>query len=87
MPFFRSHATTGPLVFAIERVVEKVVKMNTLRHWVPIPAISISRSDASRSGIPDDREQCGAGRMTAPLGWLADLSVRLSRQVRRRPSP
>jgi hypothetical protein len=28
---------------------------------VRIPAIAITCSDASRSGIPIDREQCGAG--------------------------
>ena len=29
--------------------------------WVRIPAIAITCSDASRSGIPIDREQCGVG--------------------------
>lgn len=29
--------------------------------WVPIPVIAIGCSDALRSGVPGDRDRCGAG--------------------------
>ena len=35
---------------------------------VPIPAISISCSDASRSSVPGERDQWRVGCVTAPLG-------------------
>jgi hypothetical protein len=35
-----------------------------------IPAIAITHSDASRSGIPIDRDQCGAGS-DGTVGWLS----------------
>ena len=54
-----------------QRLVEKVHPDPIdpqFRIAMPSPAISISRSDASRSGFPGDREQCGAGGDGA-VGW------------------
>jgi hypothetical protein len=34
---------------------------------LPIPAISISRSSASRSSVPGERDQWRVGCVTAPL--------------------
>ena len=52
-----------------------------------IPAIPISRSRRSRSPIPIDPDQCGAGCVRAPLDAFPDLSIAFRCQVRREPVP
>jgi hypothetical protein len=47
-----------------------------------IPAIPISRSRRSRSPIPIDPDQWGAGCVRAPLDASPDLSVAFGFQVR-----
>ena len=51
------------------------------RDSLRIPAIATTRSDPSRPPVPVDCDQCGAGCLRAPLGGLADLSVRCFRQA------
>src|ERR1700726_1152573 len=55
------------------------------RTRVSIPAIPISRSRRSRSPIPIDPDQCGAGCERAPLDAFLDLTVAFRFQVRREP--
>ena len=53
--------------------------------YLSIPAIPISRSRRSRSPIPIEPDQCGAGCERAPSDAFLDLSVAFRFQVRREP--
>jgi hypothetical protein len=43
----------------VQMIDSSIVRVHQHASGVPIPAISISRSDASRSSVPGDPDQCG----------------------------
>src|SRR6516165_5609954 len=86
MVLLRENGMTQPAIAESMGVSRSTVNRAHMA-YVSIPAIPISRSRRSRSPIPIDPDQCGAGCVRAPLDAFSDFSVAFRCQVRREPVP